>query len=87
LSKKFPVVLQLDAMDCGPSCLSMIIKYYDRLYPLQYLRELTYASRNGVTMLGIADAAEAVGLKTLGIRTSFDKLTEKAILPCIIHWR
>ena len=79
--------MQLDAMDCGPSCLSMIIKYYDRLYPLQYLRELTYASRNGVTMLGIADAAEAVGLKTLGIRTSFDKLTEKAILPCIIHWR
>ena len=65
----------------------MIIKYYERLYPLQYLRELTYASRNGVTMLGIADAAEAVGLKSLGIRTSFDKLAEKVILPCIIHWR
>jgi len=87
LNKKFPVVFQLDAMDCGPSCLSMIIKYYERLYPLQYLRELTYASRNGVTMLGIADAAEAVGLKSLGIRTSFDKLAEKVILPCIIHWR
>jgi len=87
LSKKFPITIQLDAMDCGPSCLSMIIKYYERSYPLQYLRELTYASRNGVTMLGIADAAEAVGLKSLGIRTSFDKLAEKVILPCIIHWR
>lgn len=87
MSKKFPVVLQHDMMDCGPSCLSMIIKYYERSYPLQYLRELTYANRNGISMLGIADAAEVVGLKTLGIRTSFEKLTEKAILPCIIHWR
>jgi len=65
----------------------MIIKYYERSYPLQYLRELTYANRNGITMLGIADAAEIVGLKTLGIRTSFEKLAEKAILPCVIHWR
>lgn len=79
--------MQHDMMDCGPSCLSMIAKYYERSYPLQYLRELTYASRNGVTMLGIADAAEAIGFKTLGIRTSFEKLAEKAILPCIIHWR
>jgi len=87
LNKKFPVVLQEDAMDCGPASLGMVIKYYEKSYPLNYLRELTYANRNGVTMLGIADAAEAVGLKTLGIRTSFDKLVEKVILPCVIHWR
>ena len=79
--------MQHDSMDCGPSCLSMVIKYYERSYPLQYLRELTYANRNGISMLGIADTAEVVGLKTLGIRTSFEKLTEKALLPCIIHWR
>ena len=74
-------------MDCGPSCLSMVVKYYERVYPLQQLRELCYANRNGVTMLGIASGAEAVGFKTLGIRTSFEKLAEKAILPCIVHWR
>lgn len=74
-------------MDCGPSCLSMIVKYYNQAYPLQELRELCYANRNGVTMLGIANGAESIGLKTLGIRTSFEKLVEKAILPCIVHWR
>ena len=74
-------------MDCGPSCLSMIVKHYGRAYPLQQLRELCYANRNGVTMLGIASGAEAVGFKTLGIRTTFEKLAEKAVLPCIVHWR
>ena len=74
-------------MDCGPSCLSMIVKYYNQVCPLQQLRELCYANRNGVTMLGIANGAETIGFKTLGIRTSFEKLAEKAILPCIVHWR
>lgn len=86
-NKNFSVVVQHDMMDCGPSCLSMIIKYYNRTYPLQYLRELTYANRNGVSMLGISDAAEVVGLKSLGICTTFERLAEKVILPCIIHWR
>lgn len=87
MNKRFPIVLQHDMMDCGPSCLSMIVKYYDQVYPLQQLRELCYGNRNGVTMLGIADGAETIGFKTLGIRTSFEKLAEKAILPCIVHWR
>lgn len=65
----------------------MIVKYYNQSYPLQYLRELCYANRNGVTMLGISDAAEKIGFKTLGVRTSFEKLVEKVILPCVIHWR
>lgn len=77
--------MQHDAMDCGPSCLSMIVKYYNQVYPLQQLRELCYANRNGVTMLGIANGAETIGFKTLGIRTSFEKLAKKrsCLVSCI----
>jgi len=83
----FPFTLQHDVMDCGPSCLHMIVKHYGKNFSLQSLREKCYANRNGVTMLGIADAAEYIGFRTMGIRTTFEKLAEKAILPCIVHWR
>ena len=84
---KFPFYLQLDIMDCGATCLLMIAKHYGKNYQLQFLREICYANRNGVTMLGIADGAEQIGFRTMGVRTSFEKLAKKAILPCIVHWR
>ncbi len=83
----FPFSHQHDAMDCGPACLQMIAKHYGRGFSLQTLREWCYANRNGVTMLGIADAAEHIGFRTMGVRTTFDKLSGKAVLPCIVHWR
>jgi len=83
----FPFTLQLDSMDCGPACLHMIAKHYGRNFSLQSLREWCYANRNGVTMLGIADAAEQIGFRTMGLRTTFDKLSSNAVLPCIVHWR
>jgi ATP-binding cassette subfamily B protein len=83
----FPFSRQHDAMDCGPACLQMIAKHYGRNFSLQSLREWCYANRNGVTMLGIADAAEYIGFRTMGVRTTFAKLSGKAVLPCIIHWR
>ena len=54
----FPHYLQLDAMDCGPSCLRMIAKYYGKSYSLQTLRARSFITREGVSMLGISDAAE-----------------------------
>jgi len=53
----FPHYLQLDAMDCGPSCLRMIAKYYGKSYSLQTLRARSFITREGVSMLGISDAA------------------------------
>lgn len=84
---RFPFYNQHDAMDCGPACLRMIAEYYGRQYPLQWLREHCYANRNGVSMQGISDGAEHIGLRTLGVRTSFERLAKKVILPCIVHWR
>ncbi len=82
----FPHYTQLDAMDCGPTCLRMISKYYGRSYNLQTLREKSYITRQGVSMLGISDAAESIGFHTQGIRINFEQLVEDVKLPCILHW-
>lgn len=73
-------------MDCGPSCLRMIATYYGKRFELYKLRDLCFANRNGVTMLGICDAAEKIGFRSMGLRTSFDRLQKEVILPCIVHW-
>lgn len=82
----FPHYLQLDAMDCGPTCLRMVAKHYGRSYTLQTLRERSFISREGVSMLGISDAAESIGFRTSGVRITFEQLIEEAPLPCILHW-
>src|SRR6056297_2516020 len=83
----FPFYQQLDAMDCGPTCLRMIGKFYGKHFTLQTLREKSYLARDGVSMLGIADAAEAIGLKSMGAALTWDKLSGEAPLPLIAHWK
>lgn len=82
----FPHYIQLDAMDCGPTCLRMISKYYGRRYNLQFLRERSHITREGVSMLGISEAAEAIGFRTMGVRITLDQLSNEVQLPCILHW-
>lgn len=83
---RFPFYNQLDIMDCGPSCLRMIAKYYGKTYTLQTLRERCFISRDGVSLLGISDAAEQMGFRTIGVCISFEQLVKEAVLPCILHW-
>ncbi len=83
----FPFIRQPDAMDCGPACLGMIAKYYGKDYDIDNLRANSYIGRDGVSLLGISRAAENIGFRTVGGRIAFDKLAEKALLPCIVHWR
>lgn len=84
--KPFPHYQQLDAMDCGPTCLRMIAKHYGRSYTLQNLRERSFITRQGVSMLGISDAAESIGFRTQGVRINTEQLIEDVPLPCILHW-
>ncbi|MCF8224868.1 MAG: peptidase domain-containing ABC transporter [Bacteroidales bacterium] len=84
---KFPFYQQLDAMDCGPTCLRMISRYYGRHFSLQTLRDKSYLARDGVSMLGIADAAESIGFKTIGAVITWEKLRKEAPLPVIVHWK
>ena len=84
--KSFPHYQQLDSMDCGLSCLRMIVKYYGRCYSLQNLRERCFITRQGVSMLGISEAAESIGMRTQGVRINLQQLIEDVPLPCILHW-
>lgn len=73
-------------MDCGPACLRMIAKYYGKHYTLQTLRKKCYITHEGVSMLGISEAAESIGFRSLGVRLDVDELEKNASLPCILHW-
>lgn len=84
---KFPFYKQLDAMDCGPSCLRMVAKYYGRNYSVQTLRERSHITREGVSLLGTSDAAESIGFRTMGVRLSLDQMAKESPLPCIAHWK
>lgn len=84
--RTFPHYQQFDTMDCGPSCLRMIAKYYGKNYSLLTLRNRSFITREGVSMLGISDAAESIGFRTLGVRISLKQLHEDMPLPCILHW-
>ena len=86
MSKSFPFYQQLDQMDCGPTCLQMIAKHYGRNFSLAYLRQKSFITREGVSLLGISDSAEAIGFHTLGVKIPFEKLVGDATLPCIVHW-
>lgn len=82
----FPHYQQLDQMDCGPTCLRIVSKHYGKNYSLQYLRDHTHQSREGVSLLDISDTAEEIGLHTLAAQLPFDKFAEEGPLPCIAHW-
>ena len=84
--KQFPRFRQLDAMDCGPTCLRMVIKYYGRSVSLDFLRNKTQYGKEGVNLLGLADAAESLGLKSIGAKLTFEQLINDAPLPAILHW-
>lgn len=84
--KSFPFYHQLESADCGPSCLRMIAKYYGRSYSIQYLREQAFITREGVSMLGISDAAERIGFRTMGVKVTLEQLRAEVPLPCVLHW-
>ena len=72
-------------MDCGPSCIRMIASFYGKSYSLQKLRQLAHITREGVSLLGLSEAAEAIGFRTIGARITFEQLLE-APKPCVVHW-
>ena len=84
--KSFPNYKQPDQMDCGPTCLRMVAKYYGKNFSLQRLRDVCGINREGVSLLGISEGAEKIGFRTTGVRVDLELLSEVE-LPCILHWR
>ena len=85
MKKKFPTYKQTESKDCGPTCIKIITKYYGKIINTQQLRKLSETTREGSSLLGISEASEQIGFRSLGIKLSYEKLKE-APLPCIIHW-
>ncbi len=83
----FPFVKQPDAMDCGPACLKMVAGFYKKDFSLESLRKKCYITREGVSFLGLSEAADTLGFRTIGVKIPFDLLKENVPLPCIVHWR
>lgn len=73
-------------MDCGPTCLRMIAKYYKRNISIQKLRQLSETTRSGSSLEGIANASEKIGFRTMGVKINFEKLRKDAPLPAIVFW-
>ncbi|CAM2748651.1 Type I protein secretion ATP-binding protein [Flavobacterium psychrophilum] len=74
-------------MDCGPACLAMVSSFYKKNYSLQYLRENSFITREGVSLLGITEASKKIGYETISAKLTIEKLIEeKQTLPCILHW-
>ncbi|MDQ0109044.1 ATP-binding cassette subfamily B protein [Chitinophaga terrae (ex Kim and Jung 2007)] len=86
LKNDFTYYKQLNAMDCGPTCLRMVAKAYGKHYNTDTLRQMTGFSKAGVSLLGISDTAEKLGFRSRGVKLSYEKLM-KAPLPAILHWK
>jgi ATP-binding cassette subfamily B protein len=73
-------------MDCGPTCLRMIAKFYGKHFNLEGLRNTAGFNKDGVSLLGISDAAEKIGFRTRGVQLTLNQVIFDAQLPCILHW-
>ena len=85
--KTFTAYRQLDYMDCGPTCLRMVARFYGQHYSLEDLREKTYLGKQGTSLLGLSEAAEQLGFRSQAVATDWDTLREDVQLPCIAHWQ
>lgn len=83
--RRFPLILQRDAIQCGVSCLQMICKYYGQSYSFEELEKICIPTVEGISLLGIKDAAEIVGFSTTCCQLSLNAL-KRISFPCILHW-
>ena len=85
MKSQIRIIYQHDSMQCCIVCLQMICGYYGKKYSSEYLSKLCFATTEGVSMLGINDAANTLGFHTLCVKIATKDL-EKVPLPCILHW-
>lgn len=85
MNYKFTYIKQMDSMLCGVTCLQMICKFYGKDYSHKSISNYCYATAEGVSLLGINEAAKKLGLQTVCGRMTIKKLSETP-LPCILHW-
>ncbi len=83
---KVPVIMQLEALECGAACLTMIMAYYSKWVPLEQVRVDCGVSRDGSKAKNILIAARSYGFEARGYRCEIQALKTNFTYPCIIHW-
>ncbi len=83
---KVPVIMQMEALECGAACLAMILAYYRKWIPLEQVRLDCGVSRDGSNMKNVYLAAQHYGLDVHGYRMEPESLKSSGTFPCIIHW-
>ncbi len=83
---KVPVVMQMEALECGAACLTMVLAYYKKWLPLERVRADCCVSRDGSSAKNLLLAARSYGLDAKGYRMEPEQLLKQSKFPCIIHW-
>ena len=81
-----PVIMQMEALECGAACLAMVLAYYQKWVPLEQVRLDCGVSRDGSNMKNVYLAAQQYGLEVHGYRMELEGLKKEVSFPCIIHW-
>ena len=84
---KVPVIMQMEAMECGAASLCMVLAYYGRWVPISEMRDLVGISRDGSKMFTLAKVAESMGLSAAGYTGELNQFFHQATYPCIVHWQ
>lgn len=85
--RKLKAIRQPNQMDCGPTCIMIVAEYYGKSASLQTLRSFAGYNKDGVSLSGLADAAEKIGFQTTGVELTLSELMKEVALPAILHWR
>ena len=83
---KVPVVMQMEALECGAASLAMVMAYYGKWVPLEQVRRDCGVSRDGSNARNVLMAARNYGFDAQGYRCEVDALKTEMPMPCIIHW-
>ena len=83
---KVPVIMQMEALECGAACLTMVLAYYEKWIPLEKVRVDCGVSRDGSNAGNVLKAARYYGLVADGYKLEPQMLIDNAVFPCIIHW-
>lgn len=83
---KVPVIMQMEALECGAACLAMIMAYYEKWVPLEQVRVDCGVSRDGSNAKNVLLAARNYGFIAKGYRFEPESLKEEGEFPCIVHW-
>ena len=84
--EKIPVIMQMEALECGAACLAMLLAHYGRWEPLEKVRISCGVSRNGASAKNILNAARNYGMKANAFRLEAEEIRQMELIPCIIHW-